>query len=149
MLKRIVQQLGARRLLPLVLAPGMLTLAFDAWVAHYAGGAGDAPAQIIPVVYGAIAAVVLGIAGLVPLADRAYVRTLASVGVLGLLVGAGGTFFHALSFIETCSGEPITFRAIKRALGLSPPQFAPSAFAGVGVLLLVWPKITRPRSASG
>jgi uncharacterized membrane protein SirB2 len=126
----------------LFLAGGMVTLAFDAFVAHFQWNNRTMKwNQTIPIIYGLLALIVLGVVALLPHRERRGVRAMQVMGAIGLVVGGAGMFFHAKSLIEGMDSDTTGVIAIGKALSAGPPLFAPSAFAGVGLLLLTLPAI--------
>lgn len=126
----------------LFLAGGMVTLAFDAFVAHFQWNNRTMKwNQTIPIIYGLLALIVLGVVALLPHRERRGVRAMQAMGAIGLLVGGLGMFFHAKSLLEGMDADTKGVIAIGKALASGPPLFAPSAFAGVGLLLLTLPAI--------
>ena len=63
------------------------------------------------------------------------------VGLFGMAVGGTGMYLHAARVLEAIQGEKWTFVAIGKAIKPEPPLFAPAAFAGVGLLLVLLHKI--------
>ena len=116
------------------LAFGLVTMALDAGVAHFAGRPLKHPAQLIPVVFGAIA---IGL--VVALFEKKEAR-LYKIGrvVAAAAIGVGllGSGYHAIALVRmlTASGALDT-NMIGVALGIAPPLLAPGAFAGLGAAL--------------
>jgi hypothetical protein len=135
--------LGVRRKVVLVAAAGVMTLWLEAFVGHVAGNPHVRWEQFIPLVYGAGAVVALAVAALLPEPRPALDRLVRVVGALGMAVGMAGTFFHGRAFVGNMAGETVTARHVLRALSLGPPLFAPGAFIGVGLLLVVMGRIIR------
>ncbi|MGA9521312.1 MAG: hypothetical protein WBV82_07600 [Myxococcaceae bacterium] len=123
------------RAVALAIAPGLLTLAIDAWIEHFVSGSGDLPLQWAPVFYGAAAAVLLGI--VVMLRSQApFAFAARIVGVLGVIVGVSGTTLHLLPLFKDMDGK-YDWSTLQGSLGVSPPVFAPLAFAGIGALVFI------------
>jgi hypothetical protein len=142
MLIRWFKNLPAHRKVLLFLAGGMVTLVFDAFVAHFKWARHSMNwNQWIPVVYGLIAAVVLAVPALIQLEPKVESKVLVFFGLVGIVVGTLGVYFH-LSRVIGNLPEEHTVEAIGRELKDEPPIFAPAAFAGVGLLLLVLKRIT-------
>lgn len=141
---RWFMSLSVRRKILLFLAPGMLTLVWDAFVAHWSWNNSTMKwNQYPPVIYGALAFVALMVAALGPLSTTARDRLTQVTGAVGMLVGGAGIYFHGIDLLESLEGEEMTFTAIGKTVALAPPLFAPAAFAGVGLLLLLLHRIAR------
>ena len=135
--------LPVRRKILLFLAGGMLTLVFDAFVAHFSWKAFTMKwTQALPVFYGLLAFVVLGVAAVLPISEKLADRLVKAVGAIGMGIGLTGMVLHFLSLKESLEGETLSIVVIGKALKLAPPIFAPAAFAGVGLLLLTLSRIT-------
>jgi TRAP-type C4-dicarboxylate transport system permease small subunit len=145
---RWFMSLPAHRKVLLFLAGGMLTLVFDAFVAHYSWNRGSMHwNQWIPVVYGVAATVALALPAIRQFPGKLETRVLVAVGVLGLLVGNAGVYWHVLELMESLEGEEMTFKAIGQTIALAPPVFAPAAFSGVGLLLMCLKRLTGAAAA--
>jgi hypothetical protein len=125
---------NTRRLIGLLLAPGLLGLAFEAGVGHFAGKAGAKDAQILPVYFGIGAFLVLFIGCLIPKRKINNV-VLRVVGALSIAMGLLGTYFHLVAFVEELLGKTIDADVLEDALNSAPPAFAPMAFTMFGVIL--------------
>jgi hypothetical protein len=143
---RWFKDLPARRKVLLFLFPGMLTLVWDAFFAHWSFAKAAMPhwTQYIPVVYGVLAFVALAAATLLPMPPKTSIRLCQATGVVGLLVGAGGIYFHGMNLLESLQGETLSFVTIGKAVKLAPPIFAPAAFAGIGLLIICLDRIANP-----
>ena len=128
---------NSRKALALVMAPGLLALAFDAAVAHWASRDFDNRVQAIPVVYGVVGALLL-VAVCVPRSRAVFAWTARLLGAAGVLVGLAGTGLHFVKFIAELEGK-FSAASIEGALGSAPPLLAPLGFAGVGALLFFLP----------
>lgn len=141
------------RVITLLLAPGLLTLAFEVWVAHFAGKSGDHWAQPIPVYFGIAGGLVLLALALPRLPRKAFSAGIVGIGVVSLLIGLAGLAFHTLKLLSEIGDGPIDRDALVVALNGAPPTFAPMAFVGIGAilcvtgvrLLLVKIRLRRPR----
>jgi hypothetical protein len=139
---RWFKALPTYRKVVLFLAGGMVSLVFDAFVAHFQWNNRTMKwNQTIPVVYGLVALVALAVVALVPLRGRRSIRLGQAIGALGILVGGAGVFFHGKSLFNDLDADSLGIVAIGKLLASGPPLFAPSAFAGVGLLLLTLPAI--------
>jgi len=137
---RWFKSLSTYRKVCLFLAGGMLTLVFDAFVAHFSWNNHTMKwNQAIPVVYGLAGTLLLGVIGLLPLGERRTRQIGAVCGLAGLLVGGLGVFFHAKALLEGMDSDTSGIDAFGKLLAAGPPIFAPGAFAGVGLLLLLLP----------
>lgn len=130
-----LRSLTARRAIAIAIGPGILAVGFDAWISHLVGKPLSHSAQYVPVAYAAIAAVLVMAAAIPRLAEPVFIWTMRIMGVLGVLVGVSGTWFHVRWLVESLE-EPVTREALEELLPVAPPIFAPAAFAGIGVLLL-------------
>ena len=128
---------NSRKAIALALAPGLLALAFDAAVAHWAGKDFDNKLQAVPVVYGVLGAVLMTLV-CIPKSRTAFAWASRLVGGLGVLVGVVGTGVHTLRFFKELGGQ-YTASALEGAFSVSPPLLAPLGFAGVGALLVLLP----------
>jgi hypothetical protein len=134
--------LPLQRKILVFLAGGMVTLVFDAFIAHFSWKNLTMKwTQSVPIVYGLLASVILAVAALFALPARAHNRLVVTVGALGMGVGLTGITLHSLAIAESLKGEEVAVTAIGKALQLSPPLFAPAAFAGVGLLLIALHRI--------
>jgi|SRR4051794_35217660 hypothetical protein len=141
--------LPAHRKVLLFLAGGMLTLVFDAFIDHFKWARfheqgllhGMQWNQWIPIVYGLIAAAALGVPALLQLEDKRETQVLKAMGILGLVTGTLGVYFHLARIVSELPDQK-TIESIGRALKDEPPIFAPAAFAGVGLLLLTIKRLT-------
>ncbi len=128
-----------RRRALLVASAGLLLLAVEAFVSHVSWNTGRIlPLQIIPIAYGSLATLALVITALWFPQRDGVVRI---VGILGLLVGTAGTFFHGRAVLADLTGVALTVRHVGNTLKLDPPIFAPAGFAGVGLFLLALPRL--------
>lgn len=140
---RLWQGLPARRKVWLFLSGGMLTLVFDAFIAHFSWSALTMKwTQALPVFYGLVAALGLGAAAVAPMHGKTRDRIAMAIGAIGMVIGVVGMGLHGYSLYEGFEGEASTLKTIGKALKLGPPLFAPAAFAGVGFLLLTLKFIT-------
>ena len=130
------KELGLKRKLALVLAPGVAAIGLDAGIAHFAGRPAHHPAQLAPVLFAPVAVALLGWAGHAALGEVALRRVLRAVGALGIFVGGAGTAFHLLALARLMEA-PFRVSDLAAALAVAPPLFAPGAFAGLGALIWV------------
>lgn len=128
---------NSRKAIALALAPGLLALAFDAAVAHWAGKDFDNKLQAVPVVYGTLGAVLMTLF-CIPRSRALFAWAARLVGGVGVLVGVTGTVVHILRFFKELGGH-YTASALEGAFSVSPPLLAPLGFAGVGALLALLP----------
>jgi uncharacterized membrane protein len=134
---RWFKELPVRRKVLLFLSGGMVSLVADVFVSHFSwNNLTMRWTQTIPVVYGLIAFVVLGVAAVFRLSSVAENLVEKIIGGLGVAVGLTGEIFHGITFLDNVKGEPRTILAVGKAMSLSAPPFAPAAFAGVGLLLI-------------
>jgi len=139
--------LPTQRKILVFLAGGMLTLVFDAFIAHFSWKNLTMKwTQSLPIIYGLASALALAVAALFALPARAHNRLVISVGALGMAVGLTGISLHSVAIAESLQGEEVAITAIGKALQLSPPLFAPAAFAGVGLLLIALHRIVPLRT---
>src|SRR5687768_15041046 len=87
-----------KKLVTLALGPAFILLAVDAGISHFAGKPYEDPYQLIPLVFGVVAAALLVVAPLVPRGP--FLWTLRGVGACGALVGGLGTLFHLVPLFE-------------------------------------------------
>ena len=139
MAARILERMKAlepKQTAVLALAPGVLAVALDVAIAHFAGREMVNPAQLLPVTVAPAAAIVL----LVGAAKRGWLTRAMRIGGAALAVlGTVGTGFHlrALLRLLTGAGEKLTWQGLQAALAVAPPLFAPGAFLGLGVVVLL------------
>jgi hypothetical protein len=146
---RWFKSLSTYRKVVLFLAGGMVTLVFDAFVAHFSWNNHTMKwNQAIPIVYGMAAALLLGAVGLLPLKEALTRKIGVFFGAIGLVVGGLGVYFHAKSLLEGMDADTTGLDAIGKLLASGPPIFAPASFAGVGLLLLVLPSLIGAQSAA-
>jgi hypothetical protein len=133
---RWLTQLTARRGIALAVGPGLLTVALDSAIAHFAERSMRNPAQLAPVLFAPAALVALLAVAVPRIPFRAFRRVVRAVGAIGIAVGLAGTGFHLMALWRLLEGAPITRQALVAALAVAPPVFAPGAFAGIGII--VW-----------
>ena len=131
-----------RRLLCFALAPGLVSLAFEAYVGHYAGTtkSGASEWQPVPIWFGIGGFVILmALCVMKPAVFRVGVRV---VGLASLAVGVAGLGFHVWSFVADIMSKGLFgmqgeefMDELDTALGVAPPAFAPGAFALMGLML--------------
>ena len=146
---------NSARAVALLLAPGLGTLALDAFVEHYAGRNGEDPLQAVPVIYGAAGFFLLALVSLLR-PRAAFVWGARVVGVSGVVTGVWGAALHAKVFFADLDGK-WTMNTVEGALDVAPPLIAPLAFALVGAALvaLTWSKLVlrieigKPDASSG
>jgi hypothetical protein len=126
-------RLNSRKALALALAPGLIALAFDSAVSHWAGKDFDNRWQAIPVVYGLVGFLLLT-AVCIPKSRKVFVWTARGVGLAGMLVGLMGTYIHAVALMEELKGD-YSAANLEGALSVAPPLLAPLSFVGLGAAL--------------
>lgn len=131
-----MNKLNAKRVIALAVAPGVLGLGVDAAIAHFAGRDMANRAQLIPVLFAPVAAAALLLLASPYRTAAVFRRGVRLVGALATAVGLVGTGFHVRALVRLMEGTPLTFAALKAALAVAPPLFAPGGFAGIG--MLVW-----------
>ena len=136
-LVRWALDLPLQRKILVFLAGGMVSLVFDAFVAHFSwNNLTMRWTQTIPIIYGLLSSVALAVAALFALPAKLHTRLVMGVGAVGMAVGLTGVTLHGITVLENMEGEPLALLAIGKALNLAAPLFAPAAFAGVGLLLI-------------
>ena len=141
MATRFLEQMKAldpKRAAALAIAPGVLTLALDVAIAHFAGREMVNPAQLLPVTVAPAAAIVLFVGA----AKRDWLTRAMRIGGAALAVlGTVGTGFHLRALLRLIAGagpgEKLTWQGLQAALAVAPPLFAPGAFLGLGVVVLL------------
>ncbi|WP_233261747.1 hypothetical protein [Vitiosangium sp. GDMCC 1.1324] len=128
---------NSRRAIALALAPGLIALAFDAAIAHWAGKDFDNRLQAIPVVHG-VAGFFLVLFVCIPRSRAVFAWTARLVGGTGVLVGLAGTVFHASALLKELDGQ-YTASSLEGAFSVAPPLLAPLGFTGLGALLFLLP----------
>lgn len=128
---------NTRRAVALALAPGLVALAFDAAIAHWAGKDFDNKVQAVPVVYG-LAGFLLVTLVCIPRSRTVFAWTARLVGGLGVLIGITGTVIHVHKLLEEIKGD-FSAAGIEGGFSVAPPLLAPLGFAGIGAVLLLLP----------
>lgn len=132
MLSAVVQ-----RQLALVFALVFFGLAFDVAAGHFADRVVEHEAQIPGTLAPLACAFSLLLAAAVSTQSVRWFRRLTRAsGVLSVLAGAAGSWFHAARFFADLEGE-YTWEAMLQTLSVSPPFLAPLAFVGIGAALVV------------
>ncbi len=127
----------SRQALALLFAPGLLALAFDAAIAHWAGKDFDNRVQAVPVVYGVVGFVLM-VAVCIPRSRTVFAWTARLVGAAGVLIGLVGTVLHAFKLWQELEGM-YSISSVEGAFSVAPPLLAPLGFAGLGALLFFLP----------
>ncbi|MFZ5467976.1 MAG: hypothetical protein ACOZIN_00950 [Myxococcota bacterium] len=128
---------NAKRVLAVAMGLGLAVLGVEVAMTHLAGREVVVPPQYIPVVFGPLAAVVLVAVGLAVRTEKVFLRVVGTVGAVATLVGMAGTTFHARALWRLLEEMEWTWVNVEAALGVAPPPFAPGAFAGIGLLLML------------
>ena len=129
-----IKNFGLKRAAIAGLAFGLVTMAFDAGVAHFAGRPLKHPAQLIPVAFGVVVVGLIG-ALLKPNLERLS-KIARVVAVAAIAVGGLGSAYHALALLRmvtTTDGFDGNMLAV--AISIAPPLLAPGAFIGLGAAL--------------
>ena len=129
-----IKNFGLKRAAIAGLAFGLVTMAFDAGVAHFAGRPMKHPGQLIPVAFGAV---VIGLMGALLKPNMEHLTKIArAVAVAAMAVGGLGSAYHALALLRmvtTADGFDANMLAV--AVSIAPPLLAPGAFLGLGAAL--------------
>lgn len=124
--------LSRDQLMLLMAAINEIFLGIDTFVAHNESGA-LVPREWIPILFGFSAGLLLLLAGLLALRQRALASILATVTLLASIgVGVLGAYFHLVR--ATLPFAPLGERLTLDLLVWAPPVMGPLAFAMVGVL---------------
>ncbi|WP_309891921.1 hypothetical protein [Archangium sp.] len=83
----------SREAVALALAPGLVALAFDAAISHWAGKDFDNRLQAVPVVYGVVGFVLMTLV-CIPSSRTLFAWTARLVGGAGVVIGLVGTVVH-------------------------------------------------------
>jgi hypothetical protein len=135
--------LPTHRKVLLFLAGGMLTLVFDAFIAHWSWNRASMKwNQWPPVAYGLFAFAVLQLMSLRQFKPKSENFWLNVNGALGIVIGLVGVYFHVVEVVASMEGEELTIISLGKTLAATPPVFAPAAYTGVGLLLMVLKRIT-------
>jgi hypothetical protein len=145
---------NSRKAVALALAPGLVALAFDAAIGHWAGKDFDNRIQAIPVLYGLIGFVLMT-SVCIPRSRAVFAWTARLVGGAGVLIGLVGTVLHSLALLEELQGQ-YTLASFEGAFSVAPPLLAPLGFTGVGAVMFLLPsarlllrlRVGRPPSVS-
>ena len=136
--------LSACRKVPLVLGPGMLTLAIDAFIPHWSWNNNSMKwNQYPPVIYGVLGFLALMAGALLSMPHKRRILINQIVGVGGMIVGLAGIYFHGRAIFDEIDGEEMAIKVIGKIMKDAPPLFAPAAFAGIGLLLLTLHRLTK------
>ena len=129
-----IRNFGLKRAAIAGLAFGLVTMAFDAGIAHFAGRPLKHPGQLIPIVFGAV---VFGLLAALRSANEERLRKVGrAVAVAAIAVGAIGTGYHALALMRMlATGSGFDSSMLGVAISIAPPLLAPGAFAGLGAAL--------------
>lgn len=129
---------NSRKAIAVAVAPGLLLLAVDAAIAHFAvSGEYGNELQYPPIIYGVLGFLITMVVVL-PKARAPFAWAMRFLGVVGVLVGLGGTGLHVAELIELLEGD-YSWANIQGTIGTAPPVFAPMAFTGIGALLFLLP----------
>jgi hypothetical protein len=136
--RRLKIPLSRDQIMLLMVAFNECMLAVEIYLAHSISGT-IVPYEWIPIIFGGIAGVILGFAGLVALRNRPLAMWISiPTFIASILVGLLGAYFHVSRAV--LSGAPAG-----QQIGISltiwaPPVLAPLTFALVGVLGLssIW-----------
>ncbi|WP_395823241.1 hypothetical protein [Archangium minus] len=128
---------NSRKAVALALAPGLIALAFDAAIGHWAGKDFDNRLQAVPVVYGVIGFVLLTLV-CIPSSRPVFAWTARLVGGAGVVIGLVGTVIHFLALLEELQGQ-YSYASFEGAFSVAPPLLAPLGFTGVGAVLFLLP----------
>jgi hypothetical protein len=129
-----IRNFGLKRAAIAGLAGGLVTMALDAGVAHFAGRPMKHPAQLIPIIFGAV---VVALFGALSKWDGERLSKVARiVGASAAAVGAIGSAYHALALLRmvTANGG-FDANLLGVAISIAPPLLAPGAFVGLGAAL--------------
>jgi hypothetical protein len=116
----------------LLVAFNELMLAVEIYLAHSISGTIVAK-EWIPIIFGPIAAIILGISGLISLRNRPLATMLAIPTLIAsIVIGLLGAYFHVYRAFQpfATSGEQVTISLTIWA----PPLLAPLTFALVGLI---------------
>lgn len=127
----------SREAVALALAPGLVALAFDAAIAHWAGKDFDNRLQAVPVVYGLVGFVLMTLV-CIPSSRALFAWTARLVGGAGVVIGLVGTVVHLRALLEELQGQ-YTAASLEGGFSVAPPLLAPLGFAGVGAVLFLLP----------
>lgn len=127
----------SREAVALALAPGLVALAFDAAIAHWAGKDFDNRLQAVPVVYGVVGFVLMTLV-CIPSSRALFAWTARLVGGAGVVIGLVGTVVHLRALLEELQGQ-YTAASLEGGFSVAPPLLAPLGFAGVGAVLFLLP----------
>lgn len=132
MARRLRLPISRDQAMLLMLATNELFLGVDTFLAHSLSGT-IRPYEWIPILFGPTAAVLLGLAGLLALRQRAWASALATIVFLAsAVVGGLGAYFHIARTVlpDAPAGQRLTLDMFI----LAPPVLGPLAFALVGLL---------------
>jgi hypothetical protein len=136
--RRLRIPLSRDQVMTLLVAFNELMLAVEIYLAHSISGT-MVPNEWIPIIFGPIAAALLGIAGLISLRNRPLALWIASPTLIAsLAVGFLGAYFHSLRAVLPFApaGEQVSLSLVIWA----PPILGPLTFVLVGLLGLsaIW-----------
>ena len=130
-----LRHLHPKRLAALGAGLAIVGLGGDVALSHFVGREMVRHAQLIPVVFAALAGGLLIVRAGAGSRDT-FRWLLRGVGAAAAVVGTLGTMFHLRPFLMLLEDPGWTWDAIALAIRLAPPLMAPGAFAGIGLLLI-------------
>jgi len=125
----------AKRVVAIILALALPSLAFDAAIGHFAGKSNDHWGQWVPIYFAPPATLLLLIVSLPAVALPKFRWVMKIGGVLTAAVGIAGTYFHLLATLREIGQDAWTLPTLEGALSVAPPLLAPGAFIGIGAVL--------------
>ncbi|MBZ0296840.1 MAG: hypothetical protein K8L99_30040 [Anaerolineae bacterium] len=124
--------LSRDRLMLLIAAVSELFTGIDVYLAHNVSGS-ITRYEWIPIIFGVVAGIVLLLAGLLALANRALATVLANLVFIGsIIVGFAGVYFHLVR--GGLVGSTVAQGQELSALIWAPPFLGPFFFVLIGVL---------------
>ena len=149
---KIIPAAGQRRIpvsrdqaILLMAAFNEIMLGLDTYLAHVLNNT-ILIREWIPIIFGPVAGVLLLIAGVIAIKNRAAASWLATfVFLASMIVGVLGAYFH---FVRgTLPTAPVGSRVTLDLLIWAPPILAPFAFAGIGVIGLSAAWVEEPENS--
>lgn len=137
--------LSRDQLMLLMAAINEIFLGIDTFIAHNESGT-LVPREWIPILFGFSAGLLLLLAGLVALRQRALASLLATVTLLASIgVGLLGAYFHLVR--AALPSAPVGQQLTLELLVWAPPVMGPLAFAMVGILGISAAWVEEPRGS--
>lgn len=119
-----------------LVAAGFFALTFDVVVGHFADRTIEHSAQVPGALAPFVCGLIVLLAVFVAKKSSAWFRRLTlGSGVVSLVTGGAGAWFHVAGFADDLAGE-VSWESLLDALSVAPPLLAPLAFVALGAVLI-------------